>query len=112
VKALVENTAQQEPQRGRRGRWKPGQSGNPGGRPRVQAIVREAAQFDSLEAYQKIRELMRAAESDAVQLAAAIKVLQLAGVQFTVSIQQPEPEPPPPAAQALPDKALDDGLVN
>jgi hypothetical protein len=55
---------------------------------------------------------MRAAESDAVQLAAAIKVLQLAGVQFTVSIQQPEPEPPPPAAQALPDKALDDGLVN
>jgi hypothetical protein len=63
--------------------WKPGQSGNPGGRPKVAREVRASAQDDTPEAYRIISGLMRDADKDSVRLSAAVKVLQIAGVPMS-----------------------------
>lgn len=54
-------------------RWKPGQSGNPGGISRVKREVRELAKANSVRAMQKIVDLIDA-EDERVALAAAIEV--------------------------------------
>lgn len=50
--------------------WVKGQSGNAGGRPRVAAIVKEAAQAYGLEAIDKLAELMRSDNPAVAQKAA------------------------------------------
>jgi hypothetical protein len=72
--------------------WKPGQSGNPGGRPRVAREIRAGAQADSPEAYAEIRRIMREGDKDAARLAAAVKVLQLAGVPMSEDKAPEAPE--------------------
>lgn len=75
--------------------WKPGQSGNPGGRPRIAREVRASAQGDSPEAYRVILGIMRDGDKDAARLAAAVRVLQLAGIPMSED-KTPEPNEPRP----------------
>ena len=55
--------------------FKPGQTGNPGGRPKALAQVRELAREYTEEAIQKLVELMRKADSDQAQILAANSLL-------------------------------------
>lgn len=55
--------------------WKPGQSGNPSGRPKVAAEVRALARQYGAEALAKLVALMRHAPDERVQLAAARELL-------------------------------------
>ncbi len=80
--------------------WQPGQSGNPNGRPPEVAEVREVrrlAQERTKEAYEKVVHLMRNAEKDSVQLAAALAILKMAGMKMdgdvTLYVQQAAARP-------------------
>src|SRR5215469_4465023 len=55
--------------------FKPGYSGNPGGRPKALVQVRELAREYTEEAIQKLVELMRKADSDQAQILAANSLL-------------------------------------
>lgn len=66
--------------------WQKGQSGNPGGRPKVAAELRNRARVDSPEAYETIVRLMREADKDSTRLQAAVRVLQIAGVTFNADV--------------------------
>jgi hypothetical protein len=58
--------------------FKPGQTGNPGGFSTDIAAVRRLARENSIEAVQKIINLMRSAKDERVRLVAADKVLERA----------------------------------
>ena len=59
-----------------KGRFKPGESGNPGGRPKEYAEVRELARKHTVEAIDKIVEIMNAKKSSGnTVLAAACALL-------------------------------------
>lgn len=75
--------------------WKPGESGNPGGRPKIDQEIRELAQVDSPEAYEKIRAIMLN-DKHRNQLPAAIAVLKLAGVSLTAGDGKSPPSPSTP----------------
>jgi hypothetical protein len=88
--------------------WRPGQSGNPGGRPRVAREVRASAQADTPEAYRIIAVLMREADKDSTRLSAAVKVLQIAGVPMSeVAEAAANPEPSGPTPEPDVDALLD-----
>lgn len=74
--AKPQNKGRTGPARDAKGRLLPGQSGNPGGRPKVLEEVRELAQLHTVEALDVLVELMRDGETGAVRLAAAEKVLE------------------------------------
>lgn len=57
--------------------WKPGQSGNPNGRPKLDAKVKELARTHAAKAFQKIVELMDSPQPT-VALAAAQEILNRA----------------------------------
>jgi hypothetical protein len=59
----------------RRTLWKPGQSGNPAGRPKVAGEVRALARQYGPEAIAKLVTLMRGSDDERVQLAAARELL-------------------------------------
>ncbi len=61
--------------RDKNGRFLPGISGNPGGRPREVGHVRELARDQSEEAIETLVDLMRHAKSDAARGAAAQALL-------------------------------------
>lgn len=61
-----------------RGQWKPGQSGNPGGRPKEVAEVREAARQHTPEAIRTLVTLMRKGKPDRARAAAAEALLDQA----------------------------------
>ncbi|MDL2227088.1 hypothetical protein LJB86_05485 [Deltaproteobacteria bacterium OttesenSCG-928-M10] len=63
--------------RERQGRFAPGASPNPGGRPRVVALVRELAQQHGEEALQKIIDLLQS-DDERIVLAAAKEILDRA----------------------------------
>lgn len=74
--------------------WKPGVSGNPGGRPRIVSGIRRKAQNDSEEAYAVLLKEMREAEKPSERISAAVKVLQLAGAPMSED-RTPEAEQRP-----------------
>ncbi|MBN1442844.1 MAG: hypothetical protein JXA90_09045 [Planctomycetes bacterium] len=84
--------------------WQPGRSPNPGGRPRVVGLVREMAQADTPEAYERVRSAMREAERETVRLAAALAILRMAGIPMgstssdgeSLLPTMPQPQPPSP----------------
>ncbi len=95
-------------------RWKPGESGNKTGRPKLALDLRADAKIDAPAAYATIRGLMLGADKDSVRLAAAVRVLQVAGVAMgepkagdvNVNVTAGTAE-----AAAVPDDQLDDALL-
>jgi hypothetical protein len=57
------------------GRFQPGQSGNPGGRPKAEAEIRELAKDQTRRAMQRLIHLIDHAESEKVQVMAAVAIL-------------------------------------
>jgi hypothetical protein len=62
-------------------RWKPGVSGNPGGKPRIATEIRKLAQEKAPAAFQKLIKLLDSPKEQ-IQLQAAKEILKLAGVSF------------------------------
>lgn len=75
--------------------WKPGQSGNPGGRPAIAREIKELAQEHAKDALETIIEIMVGAEEPGPRLAAAKEVLKQAGCA-------PDPDPATTAPGAGP----------
>jgi hypothetical protein len=61
------------------GRFRPGCSGNPGGRPGVADEILDLARADSPDAYAKVKAIMQE-DGHKQQLAAALAILKVAGV--------------------------------
>ncbi len=85
--------------------WKPGQSGNPGGRPKVAPEVREMAKQKSKEAFERICQII-ADDDSRVALAACNVVLERAygrpaTERPTVSVDLPEIDNPESLMQAM-----------
>lgn len=75
---MADNTQEQpnlSPRRGKGRPFEPGKSGNPGGRPREVAEIRELARKHGPEAIKKLVALMYEADSDAVRVRAAEALL-------------------------------------
>lgn len=105
-----ENTSQQARGRDQRGHFLPGVSGNPGGRPAVAKEIRDLAQCDSPEAYQKVVAIMRN-DDHKNQLPAAIAILKMAGVSLTAEAQPGVPAPPPLPAGQVPNAVALEALA-
>lgn len=60
------------------GRWKPGTSGNPGGRPTAQEGVRELARALTSDALRALREVALRGRSESARVAAAVALLDRA----------------------------------
>lgn len=60
------------------GKFAKGQSGNPGGRPKLPEEIKEIARASSGDAFKRVVELMDSADDERVQLAAAKEVLDRA----------------------------------
>ena len=95
--------------------WKPGESGNPSGRPPEILEVRQVkklCQEKTEEAIRKVFALMECADKDSVQLAAALAVLKIAGVRMdgevTINVTPQAPRDPTreELAAALPRPSL------
>jgi hypothetical protein len=74
--------------------WAKGQSGNPGGRPRLAQSIRRRAQGDMDEAYETLLAVMRDSEKGSERAAAATTVLKLAGAAMAEE-KAPAPENEP-----------------
>jgi len=70
-----ENTLADVPKRGVRGRWVPGASPNPGGRPAGMAEVRDLARSYTAIAIEKLAHLVQHAKSEQACIAAASALL-------------------------------------
>lgn len=90
-------------------RWVAGQSGNPHGRPRIAADLRERAKGDAREAYEKVLAIMRT-DGHKLQLAAAVRVLQVAGVPMSEELVAANPGTISGPAASMSDEALDAAL--
>lgn len=93
--------------RGERGKWLPGVSPNPGGRPAIAEEIANLARADSPEAYAKVVAIMRN-DGDRQQLAAALAILKVAGVFRAVEAPA---DPPAPHLPAISDAGLDAALA-
>lgn len=101
-----------------RGPWKPGQSGNPRGRPRKTAEARavdKLARTSSSEALDTVLSIMRSGDGDRVRLAAALAVIERgigkAGDVVAEPVQVPEGATLADRAQAIADAAMN-GVVS
>lgn len=74
--------------------WKPGQSGNPGGRPRELADVKALAREHTTEAIETLVELMRTGKTDTARAAAASELLSRSWGKATTPLEHRVPEPP------------------
>lgn len=74
--------------------FKPGQSGNPGGRPSVTREVRALAQEHSATAVRTLVELMTTSADERVRLAAATAVLDRGVHRVATSIEEPDDREP------------------
>lgn len=85
--------------------FKPGQSGNPGGRPKIAKEIRLKAQEASKEALEVLLGIMRDGEKASERAAAARTVLQLGGMPFSEEAATPEAQAPAVVAP-VPDEEL------
>lgn len=102
-KKAKRQSTQEHAARGEGGRWLPGASANPAGRPAIADEIANLAKADSPEAYAKVVQIMRH-DGARQQLAAALAILKVAGV-FR-GTDAPTDKPPMHAPQ-IPDSALD-----
>ena len=77
-KTDAENSGAERKRRGRGRPFKRGQSGNPGGRPKAIAELRDLAREHSPEAIETLVKAMRAATDARVRVAAAVALLDRA----------------------------------
>lgn len=96
--------------RGPGGRFPPGVSGNPGGRPKAADEIVELARTDSPEAYEKVARIMRD-DDHRQQLTAALAILKVAGVLRASETVDPNKPVTPGSVATLPDEALDAALA-
>jgi hypothetical protein len=89
------------------GRFLPGVSGNPGGRPGIAKEIRELAQADSVDAYRKVRAWMDS-ENGKISLTAALAILKVAGVPM--SAEESAGVVPQPSARPYAQAPTDDLL--
>ena len=73
--AARQNTSDHAPNRGDRGRWLPGSSANPGGRPAVLTDVRNLARQHTPAAVAKLAHIMEKGKSEQACIAAASALL-------------------------------------
>jgi Family of unknown function (DUF5681) len=105
---MAENSPKQRKRRGPGRPFQKGQSGNPGGRPKMAIELRERADKLAPAAFKIIETLMTDADKDSVRLSAAVRVLQVAGVPMgEVKVEVNAPEESSRDAQGLPDADLD-----
>lgn len=100
--------------------WKPGQSGNPGGRPEIQKRIRELAKRRSVKAFNRIVALIDSPD-ESVSLAASRCVLKIAGVDLEprqapgrplVNINMPGSNAGPEAFETMTPGAIHSWLVS
>jgi hypothetical protein len=106
---MAENSPKQRKRRGPGRPFQKGQSGNPGGRPKMAMELRNRADKLAPAAFKIIETLMTDADKDSVRLSAAVRVLQVAGVPMgepKVEVNIP-PSGPPPEATATPAELME-----
>jgi hypothetical protein len=92
-------------------KWKPRQSGNASGRPKLAEEVRARADKLVPSAFGVIEKLMTDADKDSVRLSAAVRVLQVAGVPMgEVKVEVRTSPEASSEARRLPDEDLDSEL--
>jgi hypothetical protein len=83
----------------RNGRWQPGQSGNPRGRPSIKGEVETLARTYTVEALETLADLMRNSASDNVRAAAANALLNRGwglprqAIDGSLALKPDEPKP-------------------
>jgi hypothetical protein len=75
------------------GRWAPGQSPNPGGRPKVAGAVRELARQHTQLALETLVEICEHGQSEAARIAAAVALLDRGWGRPTVAVEVHDPGP-------------------
>ena len=85
-KPTSENRLKQVKRKATRTAWKPGQSGNPGGRPKEVAEVKALARQHCEEAIQTLVTLMQSAKVERTRLAAASELLDRGYGRPTVAL--------------------------
>src|SRR5688500_1403071 len=73
--ARRENTSEHGPPRGERGRWLPGTSPNPGGRPKVVGDIRDLARQYSEAAVETLVDIAENGKQESARVAAASALL-------------------------------------
>jgi len=76
--AARQNTSDHVTKRGGRGRWLPGSSPNPGGRPKVVEDIRALAREHSPVAIQTLRDIAEKGKQESARVAAAVALLDRA----------------------------------
>lgn len=89
-----ENTCPEVPGRDERGRFHPGRSGNPGGRPKAIADLRDMAREYSQAAIETLASALHA-EDERVRVAAAVALLDRAWGKPAQAVAGPDGEPLP-----------------
>ena len=75
------------------GRWAPGQSPNPGGRPKVAGAVRELARQHTETAINVLVEICEHGQSEVARIAAAVALLDRGWGKPTIAVEVQEPGP-------------------
>lgn len=88
------------------GKFRPGTSGNPGGRPRLRKEFRDACRADSYEALETLRAEMRRGDTSAARIRAAEVVLAYAYGRPTPAGAEDEAQERPPALAKLSNEKL------
>lgn len=83
---MSENRSKQTKRKAPRTAWKPGQSGNPGGRPKEVAEVKTLARQHTQEALETLAKLMKSGRPDRTRVAAAEAILDRAWGRTTEAI--------------------------
>ena len=89
-----ENTLADVPKRGSRGRWLPGSSPNPGGRPAGMIEVRDLARHHTAMCIAQLARLVEHAKSDQAKIAAATELLSRGWGRPTQPIAGDDDMPP------------------
>lgn len=92
---MAENSGKTARRRGPGRRFRPGRSGNPGGRPREVVHVRDLARQRTREAIETLTAVMRQGKTEAARVRAAEALLNRAWGQPTqaVAMEGPNAEP-------------------
>src|SRR5204862_1251576 len=89
-----ENTSDHVPKRGDRGKWLPGSSPNPGGRPRVVEDIRDLAREHTETAINALVHIAEKGKQESARVAAASALLDRGGGKPTQPLSGDKDAPP------------------